>query len=269
MDALSAETSVANEVFDLIEPFALVDKYDAYQALDDAWSVIAADLEMLQAEGFDAARKVDPEYVLKKKGGKDVEVQDGWKGHVLPFALVQDVLLGDEASQLRDLQDELSRVNGECESLKEELPKEDSEEGEAEEPCELTDEEIAAKQKELASLQKKLKSLKKQIKERELSIEERTRELIGALTNEQVYELLEAKWVAPLMDNLNALPQSSIERLIKKVNALEEKYRDTYANVAEQISETERELGAMLGQLVGDEFDMLGIAELRKLLGGE
>ena len=65
------------------------------------------------------------------------------------------------------------------------------------------------------------------------------------------------------------LPQSSIERLIKKVNALEEKYRDTYANVAEQISETERELGAMLGQLVGDEFDMLGIAELRKLLGGE
>lgn len=75
VDALSAETSVANEVFDLIEPFALVDKYDAYQALDDAWSVIAADLEMLQAEGFDAARKVDPEYVLKKKGGKDVEVQ--------------------------------------------------------------------------------------------------------------------------------------------------------------------------------------------------
>ena len=68
-----------------IEPFALVDKYDAYQALDDAWSVIAADLEMLQAEGFDAARKVDPEYVLKKKSGKDVEVQDGWKGHILPF----------------------------------------------------------------------------------------------------------------------------------------------------------------------------------------
>ena len=28
-------------------------------------------------------------------------------------------------------------------------------------------------------------------------------------------------------------------------------------------------LDAMLGQLVGDEFDMLGIAELRKLLGGE
>lgn len=269
VDAPSAEASVASEIFNLVEPFALVDKYDAYQVLDNAWSVIAADLEMLQTEGFDAARRVDPEYVLKKKGGKDVEVQDGWRGHVLPFALVQDALLSDEASQLRDLQDGLSRVNGECESLKEELPKEDSEEDEAEESCELTDEEIATKQKELASLQKKLKSLKREAKAQELSMEERTRELIGTLTDEQVYELLEAKWVTPLMDNLNTLPQSSIERLIKKVNALEEKYRDTYADVAEQISETERELDAMLGQLVGDEFDMLGIAELRKLLGGE
>ena len=37
----------------------------------------------------------------------------------------------------------------------------------------------------------------------------------------------------------------------------------------EQIGEAEKEFDAMLGQLVGDEFDMLGIAELRKLLGGE
>ena len=84
-----------------------------------------------------------------------------------------------------------------------------------------------------------------------------------------MYELREAKWVEPLMDDLNALPQVSIEGLIKKVNALEEKYKASYADVAEQISEAERELDAMLGQLVGDEFDMLGIAELRKLLGGE
>ena len=122
---------------------------------------------------------------------------------------------------------------------------------------------------ELAALQKKLKSLKKDAKAQESALEEKTRETIEALTDEQVYELLEAKWVEPLMDDLNALPQVSIEGLIKKVNALEEKYKDTYADVAEQISEAERELDAMLGQLVGDEFDMLGIAELRKLLGGE
>ena len=111
--------------------------------------------------------------------------------------------------------------------------------------------------------------MKKDAKAQESALEEKTRETIEALTDEQVYELLESKWVEPLMDDLNALPQVSIEGLIKKVNALEEKYKDTYADVAEQISEAERELDAMRGQLVGDEFDMLGIAELRKLLGGE
>ena len=269
VDAPSAEAAVADEVFKLVEPFTLVDKYDAYQALDDAWGVIAADLEMLQTEGFDAARKVDPEYVIKKKSGKDVEVQDGWKGHILPFSLVQDALLSVEAEQLRDLQDEMSHLNGECESLQEELPCEDAEEGDADDSCDLTEEEIAAKRNELAALQKKLKSLKKDAKAQESALEEKTSETIEALADEQVYELLEAKWVEPLMDDLNALPQVSIEGLIKKVNALEEKYKDTYADVAEQISEAERELDAMLGQLVGDEFDMLGIAELRKLLGGE
>ena len=269
VDAPSAEAAVADEVFKLVESFTLVDKYDAYQALDDAWGVIAADLEMLQTEGFDAARKVDPEYVIKKKSGKDVEVQDGWKGHILPFSLVQDALLSVEAEQLRDLQDEMSHLNGECESLQEELPCEDAEEGDADDSCDLTEEEIAAKRNELAALQKKLKSLKKDAKAQESALEEKTHETIEALTDEQVYELLEAKWVEPLMDDLNALPQVSIEGLIKKVNALEEKYKDTYADVAEQISEAERELDAMLGQLVGDEFDMLGIAELRKLLGGE
>ncbi len=269
VDAPSAEAAVADEVFKLVEPFTLVDKYDAYQALDDAWGVIAADLEMLQTEGFDAARKVDPEYVIKKKSGKDVEVQDGWKGHILPFSLVQAALLRVEAEQLSDLQDEMSHLNGECESLQEELPCEDAEEGDADDSCDLTEEEIAAKRNELAALQKKLKSLKKDAKAQESALEEKTHETIEALTDEQVYELLEAKWVEPLMDDLNALPQVSIEGLIKKVNALEEKYKDTYADVAEQISEAERELDAMLGQLVGDEFDMLGIAELRKLLGGE
>ena len=269
VDAPSAEASVAEEVFRLVEPFSLVDKYDAYQALDDVWNVVAADLEVLQTEGFDATRKVDPEYVLKKKGGKDVEVQDGWKGHVLPFSLVQNALLSTEAAQLHDLQDEMSRLNGECESIKEELHCEDAEEDDSDESCDLAEEEIAAKQTELASLQKKLKSLKKEVKAQESVLEEKTREAIESLTDEQVYGLLEAKWVAPLMNDLNALPQASVDRLIKKVNALEEKYKDTYADVAEQISDAERELDAMLGQLVGDGFDMLGIAELRKLLGGE
>lgn len=268
VDSLGEEESVASDIFQRVSDFSLVDKYEAYQVLDNAWEGISADLEMLQTEGFDATRRVDPLMVLKKKGGKDVEVQDGWKGHVLPFGLVQEALLSDELSALRTVQDELIRVSGECDSLKEELPQEGDGEGE-EVSYDLTDEEIEEKQQLLAEATKRQKSLKKAVKERTEALEDATRTLVESLTDEQVYELLERKWVDPLMDELMGLPQQSIDRLVKKIEALQEKYQDTYADIAGQISDAERELNAMLGQLVGDEFDMLGIAELRKLLGGE
>lgn len=268
VNSLGEEESVASDIFQRVSDFSLVDKYEAYQVLDNAWEGISADLEMLQTEGFDAARRVDPLMVLKKKGGKDVEVQDGWKGHVLPFGLVQEALLSDELSALRTVQDELIRVSGECDSLKEELPPEDDGDGE-EASCDLTDEEIEERQQLLAEATKRQKSLKKAVKERTEALEDATRTLVESLTDEQVYELLERKWVDPLMGGLMTLLQQSIDRLVKKIEALQEKYQDTYADIAGQISDAERELNAMLGQLVGDEFDMLGIAELRKLLGGE
>ncbi len=268
VNSLGEEESVASDIFQRVSDFSLVDKYEAYQVLDNAWEGISADLEMLQTEGFDATRRVDPLMVLKKKGGKDVEVQDGWKGHALPFGLVQEALLSDELSALRTVQDELIRVSGECDSLKEELPPEDDGDGE-EASCDLTDEEIEERQQLLAEATKRQKSLKKAVKERTEALEDATRTLVESLTDEQVYELLERKWVDPLMDELMGLPQQSIDRLVKKIEALQEKYQDTYADIAGQISDAERELNEMLGQLVGDEFDMLGIAELRKLLDGE
>lgn len=268
VDSLGEEESVASDIFQRVSDFSLVDKYEAYQVLDNAWEGISADLEMLQTEGFDATRRVDPLMVLKKKGGKDVEVQDGWKGHVLPFGLVQEALLSDELSALRTVEGELTCVSGECDTLKEELPQEGDGEGE-EVSYDLTDEEIEEKQQLLAEATKRQKSLKKAVKEQTEALEDATRTLVESLTDEQVYELLERKWVDPLMDELMGLPQQSIDRLVKKIEALQEKYQDTYADIAGQISDAERELNAMLGQLVGDEFDMLGIAELRKLLGGE
>lgn len=72
------ESILADEVFRRLEGIPLVDRYDAYQMLDDTWQQIVIDLEIIQTEGFDAVRRVDPNMVVKKKKGKDVEVQDGW-----------------------------------------------------------------------------------------------------------------------------------------------------------------------------------------------
>ena len=88
----------------------VIDPYDAYQVLDDAWAQIRIDLEILQTEGDAALAIVDPNMVTKKKDDKTVEVQDGWVGRILPFDLVQRRLLPDELEALEAKQAELSDI---------------------------------------------------------------------------------------------------------------------------------------------------------------
>lgn len=65
--------------------------------------------------------------------------------------------------------------------------------------------------------------------------------------------MLAAKWVEPLQRKLEELPQTAVDELIAAVNALNDKYSTTYSDVCEQIEQ--RQLGNMLGQLTGNEFD--------------
>ena len=83
------ESSLSAEIFRRLTGTPLVDAYEAYQILDSDWARISVDLEIIQTEGFAATRQVDPNMVIKKKDGKDQEVQDGWVGHVIPFDLHQ------------------------------------------------------------------------------------------------------------------------------------------------------------------------------------
>ena len=68
------QTILGNDIFKRLENIPLIDKYEAYQLLDDNWQSIATDLEIIQTEGFEATKQVDANMVIKKKNGKDVEV---------------------------------------------------------------------------------------------------------------------------------------------------------------------------------------------------
>lgn len=121
----SEEPRLTAELFGRLEGVPLVDRYDAYQALDDEWQQVAQDLEVLQTEGFDAVRRVDPRMVMKKQRGQDVEVQDGWAGHVLPFELVQRELLSAEAAEVTALEARLSAIGPEVAEVLEGLTDEE------------------------------------------------------------------------------------------------------------------------------------------------
>ena len=89
------------------------------------------------------------------------------------------------------------------------------------------------------------------------------------MDNLQCTRLLEAKWITPLQESLQALPKGVLDDFVSKITALNEKYANTYSDVCSQVSAAERELSEMLGKLTGDAADLAGINELMMLLGGE
>ena len=113
------------------------------------------------------------------------------------------------------------------------------------------------------------KGLKKQVKDDAAALHIATKAAIEGLTDEQVIELLEAKWIAPLMAALGKIPDNIIADLVSSVRALADKYATTYAEVAEQIAETKSSLSTLIDGLTGNEYDMKGLGELQSLLRGE
>ena len=124
------ESLLAQDIFGKIGEKPLIDRYDAYQVLDDQWNIIAGDLELLQTEGFETAKVVDPNMEIKKAtkdDEEDQEIQKGWKGHILPFELVQQTLLNVDLQVLQRYRDELEQTQSSIAEWMEELSEEDKE----------------------------------------------------------------------------------------------------------------------------------------------
>lgn len=275
-----AEATLSADIFERLKDIPLVDKYEAYQLLDDDWTKIAVDLEIIQTEGFEATKRVDPNMVIKKKDGKEQEVQEGWVGRIIPFDLIQDTLLSDDKAALKAKENRLSEIASEYEELFDSLTEEEKEGDYA---CEdgfvnaeikkalksdSVEPETKEKLRKVAALATEEKELKAAIKKDAGLLEGKTKETIESLSDEQVIDLLKDKWITPLIQSLMKLPDSIVNELVSKLEALTKKYETTFAEVETQISETEKTLSAMIDDLEGNEFDMLGLSEFKKMLGG-
>lgn len=113
------------------------------------------------------------------------------------------------------------------------------------------------------------KQIGKQIKELSSELDNKTISIIQNLTDEQIKNLLEKKWITPLMASILALSNNAIENLVSSVTGLHKKYDTSLLDLEDEIQSTELELCESLAQLTGNDADMQGIAELISLLGGE
>ncbi|MCD8272254.1 type I restriction-modification system subunit M [Akkermansia sp.] len=276
------ESIISDDVFSRLNGLPLIDKYKAYQLLDDEWKKISVDLEIIRTEGFASSKQVDPNMVVKTKDGKKQEVQDGWMGHIIPFALVQQTLLAADLARLNAREARLSELAAEYESLLNELSEEDkdkpfvNDEGDAFVPKEIAkavksmeaEPETLAVLRKVNALNNEEKSLKKQIKADSTALHLLTKKTIEELTDEQARQMIKLKWIPPLLDSMAGLPSAVIADFIARLLALAGKYETTFTEVDSQIAETESSLVSLLDELTGNEFDMQGIQELKFLLGG-
>lgn len=286
------ENIISEELLVRMNNIPLVDYYEAYELIDEQWSKIAIDLEIIQTEGFEATKKVDPLMILRKKNGREEEVQSGWLGHIMPFELIQKTILSEESEALRLMENRASEISSEYEEL---LDSFSEEEKESDSFTEEKDGFIAAniskeikqikadiragekfdidsfemrilKYEELSNEEKKIKA---SIKTKTEELEIKTKETIETLSDAQVYMLLEKKWIEPIYLAIMSMPETVVDNLVAEVTKLSKKYETTLTSIENEITNAEQELSAMLDMLVGNEFDMKGLSEFKALLMGE
>lgn len=284
----SEENNISDDIFSRLNDIPLVDKYTAYQALDDNWKQISIDLEVIHSEGLSALTQVDPNMVIKKKDNKEVEVQDGWCGHILPFELVQKVHFSAELEKIAQAEQALSQTESGLEELIELIPDEDKGGFLNEDNTAFIPQEVANVVKpykksktfpeqgsvddiiyQASKLIEQGKNIKKVLKTLKAELHNNTKLYIESMSTEQAKSLLRLKWINPVIDDIARLPDSIVNELASRVIALIKKYSVTFLDVDTQIDETEKAFADMIDELEGGEFDMKGLKELQKLLRGE
>lgn len=290
LNIAQTSTIISDELFNRLKPIALIDPYEAYQDFDNQWIEISTDLEMIQTEGFDCTKLVDPKMVIKKKNNmvikkknnKEDEVQDGWLGHIIPLDLVQELYLKEDKQTLLSKQNRVSEIESSIEEIIESLTEDEKQSDYYEEEKNKFDDKLVKaalknqdlesetknKLKTYQSLVNEKKTLNKEIKKESESLEKNSKETIENLSDDEVNKMLVKKWIEPLMDLLQKIPMNITNELIKKLENLSKKYEVTFEDIENDINQTEKELISMIDDLVGNEYDMLGLQELKSLLGG-
>ena len=339
------EERICVEIFRRMKAVKIIDPYAAYQILDNAWRFIQVDLEILQTEGDTALTMVDPRMIAKKKDDEEIEVQDGWEGHVLPFELVQGRYMQDELAALEEKEAELSDLSSIYEEVIDSFT-EDEQEGDylkdgifvSKEVKVIVDELLAdVETDEILTLQQYLtlskkqekkefvlshtevdwkvipcgnngiysktaiaarinelkrnycfdddsfenkmltvldtieqeNRLKKEIRDMSAALHTKTKEMIEHISYDDALAILSEKWITPIVDGLAGLPDEIIGRLVTELTAINNKYVKTFAEVGDDIEESEKHLIEYISDLRGNDYVMRGIQELISMFGGQ
>lgn len=305
MDSINADTEdgLVEELFTALEGVPFIDRYDAYQYLNDAWQDILPDSDVIRDEGISAVRAYVSNKVLKKKQKSKelIEVPDGWIGRVIPFELVQEAYLAEELKELKELNASCEAAQTELDEALEALTDEDkqfefdgngiwdTDDDKGEDKLNVkglnavvkglkrsygrldgfdedsTEYRIVTLHQARASLSTAKRNRTKALK----LIEPKTMSVMDGLSDDECVVLLERKWIDPYINGIAPLARNAVDGLVRKVESLQDKYAVTGMEEANEISALEAELANALGKLHGNETDETGCAMWADFLRGE
>lgn len=272
---MEAHDKIAAEIFRRMEHVPIVDPYDIYQMFSDQWPIIINDIEVIQTEGIDAVRTVEPAMKLVKKGDEEIEVEDGMKGRVIPFEMVQDEMFREELWSIHKKENRVEAIASEVEEIRDNFTEDESQEylnekenldtskikKDAKAKGDDIEPETKEKLKKLVALWDEKSKLDKALKAERKVLEEKTIVEIQNLSDFYIEVYLGRKWITPVMDKILADVYKA-DFIIDKVKALAQKYAVSYHDLNTQLVEAQDELSGLITQLEGDESSIEGLNAL-------
>jgi type I restriction enzyme M protein len=112
----------------------------------------------------------------------------------------------------------------------------------------------------------KEKADKKAIKEIIQQLDKKAQEKLANLTDIEIDELLEKKWIEPLFLGMKEISDSVISNFSNELKSLKDKYDNPMEILAEQENSINSELNVLLNDLTGSITDVKAVQMLMKEL---
>lgn len=274
-NAKDIKNVIVDKIFEMVSDIAIIDKYDVYQLLMNNWQTIETDMAIIGSDK-DICRKVEPNYVTKKVNKVDTEVQKGFKGTVIPFDLVGTTYFDADYSRLKSLTADVDSAESELAEIYEGLDddvKTSVGDGEKFKEADLkkyikndADDSIKDDLQNALNIIGNIKALNKQIKAIESGVLDKIKDKIETLTDDEINDMLIAKWIEPLCAGLMDTTTQVTDAFVKIMAEMKQRYYKPMKVINEEIKAKDKEICELLDKLVGNDIDMAAIKELKGVL---
>ena len=112
-------------------------------------------------------------------------------------------------------------------------------------------------------------AIKKDVKQKKEALHIKTKEVIEGLSEDEALQIVEHKWIAPLVKDLEDISISVIANVTDRMIYLSQKYSTTMHDVQSEKAVVRSSLAGLVGTMTAKGADMEGLQEFKLILGGD